>query len=198
MANQVSAYVIYNATTGVFVGNDSPRPVVTINCERINAWSPRPIWLKRFLAPGDGTVEQFLLTSDPTSEELLDANTLQGFLISQDGQDVMVDAANLAAITDACSACCGEVPSIVTPFYVSGVPAFSGPTLNTICVYRADNGSAGAHDAFAWDYAGQYVGTAQLRSNFSNVSHYTIKTYWTATTFPAKNGDTVYAGACSS
>ncbi len=200
MANLVNAYVIYNGTTGLYVGDDSPRPTVTINCERLNAFSPRAVWLKRILAPGDGTIILYEPTFDPTSDELLDTNTLQGFWIEQDGQDVMIDAVSLAAITDACMACCGEGTDLVAPFYDAGVTAFSPLTLNTFCIYRLDDGSAGAHDAFAADYVGTFVGKCVMRSNLSNTSHYTLQSYYTLAQFTAllKQGDTIYNGACSS
>jgi hypothetical protein len=198
MANLINVNVIYNGTTGIFVGDESPRPTISVNCERINAWSPRPVWLKRQAAPGDGTVLLYEPTFNPTSDELLDENILQGFWIEQDGQDVMIDAVSVAAFQEACTACCGDVPTIVTPFYASGIPAYTPNTLKSICIYRFDDGSAKAHNAFAWDYTGLYVGKVQLRSNFSGVSHYTLQTYFSHLTFPVKGTDVIYQGACSS
>lgn len=194
----VNAYVIYNGTTNEFVGDKYV--TATINCVQLSAFSPRPVWLKRFLAPGDGTVMLYEPTFSPTSDELLDSNILAGYWIEQDGQDLMIDAQTLASFTDACDACCGDTPSIVPSNWNGKTPAFTNLTLNTFCIYRFDNGTAGDHDAFAWDYAGNYVGTAKLRSNFSNVSHYTIQSYWTLAQFTALlvGTDTIYTGACSS
>lgn len=196
MGNLINCYVIYNGTTGSFVGEQA-RPTISINCERIEAWSPRPVWLKRFTAPGDGTVILYEPTFNPTSDELLDPNTLQGYWVEQDGQDAMVDVASLAAFQTACNAAAGSVGTLVTPFYVSGLTAFTTLTLNTVCIYRFDSGSQGAIDKFAWDYASQYL-TVVARSNFSNVSHYTLTTYWTVTNFPLIGTDTIYTGTCSS
>jgi len=201
MPNLINAYVLYNGTTGIYVGNDTPAPMISINCERLQAFSPRPVWLKRQLAPGDGTVILYEPTFAPTSADLLDSNTLQGYWIEQDQQDVMVDVATLAAFQSACDACCGTVPAVVTGTYNGNVPAFTPPSLNTFCIYRADSGSAGDHDAFAASYVGNIVGIAQLRSNFSYLSHYTIKTYYSQEAFQSLlvGSDTIgEATACSS
>lgn len=200
MPNLVNAYVLYNGTTGIYVGNDIPATTISINCERLQAFSPRPVWLKRMLAPGDGTTILYEPTFNPTSDELLDTNTLVGFWIEQDDQDVMIDVTTLAAFQEACDACCGEVPTIITSIYSGAPPAFTPLTLNTFCIYRYDSGSAGDHDAFADDYAGNFVGIAQLRSNFSNTSHYTIQSNYTFEQFSKLliGTDTIYNGACGS
>lgn len=201
MTNLVNAYAIYNGSTNEFVGNLGV--TISINCERLNAYSPRPVWLKRILAPGDGTVILYEPTFSPTPDELLDSNLLQGFWIEQDGQDTMIDVTTQAAFQTACDACCGTVPTIIANTYGGNTDtahAFAPLTLNSFCIYRLDDGSAGAHDAFAWDYTGNYVGKAQMRSNFSNISHYTIQSYFTLAQFTKLlvNGDTIYTGACSS
>ena len=200
MPNLVNAYVLYNATTDIYVGNDVPSPTVSINCERLQAYSPRPVWLLRQLAPGDGTVILYEPTFNPSSEELLDSNTLQGMFIIQDDQSIIIDVTTVAAFQAACDACCGEVPTIIANNYGGNPTPFTPLTLNTFCIYRFDNGSAGAHDAFAADYVGQYVGTAVMRSNFSNTSHYTIQSYWSLQQFQKLliGSDTIYTGACSS
>lgn len=198
MANLVNAYVLYNGTTGIYVGNDSPAPTISINCERLRAFSPRQVWLKRFLAPGDGTTILYEPTFNPTSQELLDPNTLVGFWIEQDGMDVMIDVTTAAAFQEACDACCGDTPTIIASTYNGNPTQFTPLTLNTICVYSFDDGSAGAHDAFAAKYVGKYVGKAVMRSNFSGLSHYTLTTYFTYLTFPKIGTDTVYDGACGS
>jgi hypothetical protein len=199
MPNLVNAYVLYDGTSGIYVGNDIPAKVISINCERLQAYSPRPVWLKRFLAPGDGTVILYESTFNPNSDELADPNILTGLWIEQDGKDTMIDVTTVAVFQAACDACCGAVPAIMTSNYNGNPTQFAGPTLNTLCIYRADDGSAGAHDDFADDYVGQFVGIAQLRSNFSFLSHYTITTYWTSTTFPLQGTDTVNnTGVCAS
>ena len=194
--NLVNAYVIYNGTTGIYVGGQGV--VISINCDRLQAYSPRPVWLVRYLAPGDGTIINYNPTFNPTSAELLDPNTVQGFWIEQDGQDVMVDVTSITAFQEACNACCGEAPTIIASTYgEAGPDAFAPLTLNTICITTADSGSAGDHDAFAAKYVGQYVGTAVLRASFSGVSKYTLTTYWTHLTFPVQGDDSAAASACS-
>jgi len=198
MPNLVNAYVIYNGTTNEFVGDNGV--TISINCERLNAFSPRPVWLKRMLAPGDGTVILYEPTFQPTSDEFLDPNILQGFWIEQDGMDVMIDVTTAAAFQTACDACCGTVPDIIANNYAGNTTDFTPLTLNTFCIYSFDDGSAGAHDNFAWRYTGNYIGRAVLRSNFSNVSHYTVTSYWSLLQWASilQNGDVIYAGTCSS
>lgn len=198
--NLVNAYVLYNGTTGIYVGNDAPSPVISINCERLQSYSPRPVWLTRVLAPGDGTVILYQPTFNPTSQQLLDPNTLTGMWIEVDGQDVMIDVTTVNVFMAACDACCGAVPAIMTSNYSGAPTAFTPLTLNTLCIYRLDDGSAGAHDAFADDYVGRFVGIAFLRSSLSNTSHYQIQSYYTYTEWLGLvlGTDTVYSGACSS
>lgn len=195
MPNLVNAYVIYNGTQAQYVGDQNVQ--ISINCERLQAFSPRPCYLKRFLAPGDGTVLLYEPTFGLSSQEASDANTLYGFWIEQDGQDVMVDVTSIAAFQAACDACCGSVPTIIANNYAGAAPAFVPLTINTLCVTRSDDGSAGAHDAFAADYVGQYIGIAQLRSNVSGVSKYQLTSYWNSGQFPVTGSDTVAAGACT-
>lgn len=200
MPNLVNAYVLYNATTDIYVGNNIPSPTVSINCERLQAYSPRPCYLVRQAAPGDGTIILYEPTFNPSSDQLLDSNTLQGMFIIQDSTSIIVDVTTVASFQAACDACCGAVPTIIANNYAGSPPNFSPVTLTTLCIYRLDDGSAGAHDAFADDYVGNYVGTAVMRSNFSNTSHYTIRSYWTLAQFTRLliGSDTIYTGACSS
>lgn len=194
--NLVNAYVIYNGTTGIYVGGEGV--VISINCARLQAFSPRPVWLKRFTAPGDGTVILYEPTFNPTSAELLDPNTVAGFWIEQDGQDVMIDVTSITAFQEACDECCGETPTIISSTYGAGGPtAFAPLSLNTICITTLDGGSAGDHDAFAAKYVGKYVGEAKLRSSFSGTSKYTLTTYFTYLTFPLEGSDTAANGACT-
>lgn len=197
MPNLINARVLYNGKTNIYVGDDGI--TISINCERLQAFSPRKVWLKRMLAPGDGTIILYEPTFSPTSADLLDPNILVGYWIEQDDQDVMLDVTTQEAFQQACDACCGSVPTIVASTYNGAPPQFAGPTLNTLCIYRADDGSAYAHGDFASDYAGQFVGKAVMRSNFSFLSHYTITTYWTASNFPLSGSDTIgEPNACSS
>jgi hypothetical protein len=199
MATLVYAYVIYNGTQGTYVGDGT---TITINCERLQSYSPRPVWLVRELAPGDGTIVLYVPTFYPSSDQILDPNTLTGLWVEVDGQDVMIDVLNQdpTLFNTACNACCGSVPTIITPEYGLAVPAFAPLTLNTLCIFSTDDGSAKAHDNFAARYVGLYIGYARMRSNFSLVSHYQITTYYTLAQFQTMllSGDTAFAGACES
>lgn len=179
MPNLINAYVLFNGTTNTPA---APYQTISINCERLQAFSPRPVWLKRFLAPGDGTVILYEPTFAPTSDELLDPNILQGFWIEQDQQDVMVDVTTVAAFQAACDACCGTVPDIVANRYGGNPPAFTALAAYWYCLTRTDDGSAGAHDAAAAAYVGNYVNTMRLKSNVSGVSVYTFQSYWAPAT----------------
>lgn len=197
----VNAYALYDGKSGIYVGNQIPTPIISLNCERLQAYAPRPVWLKRLLAPGDGTVWLYEPTFNPTSDELLDTNILQGLWVEQDSGDTMIDVTTVAVFQAACDACCGAVQALMTSTYNGNPPAVVGPTLNTFCIYSVDDGSAGAHDAFAAKYVGQFVGVAVMRSNFSQLSHYTLQSYWSQAQMTAilQGTDTLNnSGVCAS
>jgi hypothetical protein len=186
----VSAYAIYNGTTSTYVGDDNA--TVQINCERVQAFSPRPVWLKRNLAPGQGVYVLYTPTFDGNDPEI-DDNTLQGFWVEVDGKDVMIDAATANAFVEACDACCDDAPITVTRFYTSGIPDFDTPTTTIYCIERDDNGSVAAHEAVSTDYLTQYVGNVLLTSADGTTSEYQVVSY----TVPSPIGtDTISEGAC--
>lgn len=190
-----------NATTNIYVGNDLPAPTVTINCERLQAYSPRPVWIVREPAPGDGTIILYIITFNPSSDQVLDPNTLQGMFIIQDDQSIILDVTTVAAFQTACDACCGTVPDIIANRYGGAPTPFTPLTTNTFCIFRSDDGSSGAHDAMADSYVGTYIGTMVLRSNFSGVSHYTVTTYYSLAQMTAElQGTDVInnSGVCAS
>lgn len=189
----VNAYVIYDGTAHRYVGDQNT--TITINCDRLNAFSPRRVWLLRELAPGDGTTIIYTPTFFPTSPQVLDANTLQGWWIEQDGKDAMIDINADTDLITACNACCGSVPTFVTRFYTSGIPSFNPLTLNTFCIYRLDDGSATAHGQIALDYLTNIVGGALLRSHVTGTSLYQVSSYYT--TLTAIGSDVVHNGICS-
>lgn len=192
----VSAYVIYDGTSGTYVGGANK--TIQINCERLKAYSPRPVWLLRRLMPGDGTQIQHLVTFQPTSAELLDPNTIQGFWIEVDGEDTMIDIASAEALINACNCPDCDTPdgNPVARFYTSGIPQFAQLTLNTYCLTRTDDGSGYAHDVAVMAYTGRYVGTMRLRSNVSGVSHYQFQAFGDAPT--PVGTDVIALGACGS
>ena len=190
----VNAYVIYDGTGHRYVGGENQ--TITINCDRLNAFSPRRVWLLRELAPGDGTTIIYTPTFYPTSPQVLDANTLQGWWIEQDGKDAMIDIASASGLVDACNACCDTVPTIVTRFYTTGVPSFNPLTLNSFCILRLDDGTTTAHGNIALDYLTNIVGGAILKSHITGLSHYTVQSFFT--TLTPYGSDIVTAGACSS
>lgn len=189
----IQAVVIYDGTTHTFVGDQ--QVIATINCDRVQAYSPRPVWLKREQAPGDPTKIIYTPTFAPSSVEVLDSNILQGFWVEVDGKDLMVDAVSANAFQTACDACCGAVPALVTQLYSSGVPAFTPLTLNSFCIARLDDGTVNAHNQIALDYLTRIIGNPKLVSNLTGTSHYSVQSYYTTIT-PIGN-DIIANGACS-
>lgn len=171
-----SAYVIYNGTSGTYEGGI---PLIQINCERLRSYSPRAVWLKRRLMPGDGTTIDYRLSFNDTDPEV-DINSIRGFMIEVDGQDTMIDIASAAALVEACNCPDCDAPSanIITRLYTSGIQPFVSPTLNTICITRLDDGSGYAHDKAVMDYTGRYIGNMRMKSNTSNTSVYEMKTFY--------------------
>lgn len=195
MGNLVNAYAIYDGTTSTYVGDQGV--TISIDCDRLQAYSPRPVWLKRMLAPGDGTTIIYEATFSPTSIELLDANTLSGFWIEQDGKDTMIDVTTQAAFQTACNACCGTVPTIIANVYGGAAPAFTPLTLNSFCMSRLDDGSTQAHGQVALDYLTNILPPVKLVSHITGTSHYTLTSFYT--TLTPIGGDVIVAGGpCTS
>lgn len=161
-------------TRGQYVFND-PNSTIDINSVRVSAYSPRNAWILRTIVPGTNRVESNI-TFSPTSADLLDANTLQGIYVEQDGQGVVIDC---TSITDFNSVANGTTTTI-TPRYGTP-PAFTAPTTNYWCVTRADDGSGAAHDDVVMDYVQQYIGNVRMKSNVSGVSVYQFQAYGTVT-----------------
>lgn len=183
-----------------FTGYDSNN-IVSINADRVQALTPRPAWIKRYLVPGQNQI-QYLLTFEPSSADLADPNTLQGVYLEQDGIGFVIDSINVSNTNDALNG----VGSI-TQRYGAGIPLFTTPTAVAYCLVRADDGSAYAHGQVSTQYVTQYVGNVRLRSNVSGISHYILFSY----TFPIAQLnpipgvpstswvlDTITAGACTS
>jgi len=192
----VQAYIIYNAHSNTYVNDGS---VVTLNCDRINAFTPRPCWLQRWLPAGDGTDTIYQLTFNLSSADqaAYGTNLIQGFYVEQDGQGMMVDVLDLPTFLAACDACCGGAAGTLPRFYsgASGIPAFTTPTEVTYCIQRADDGSGYAHNTLADDYAGQFHGNAILRSQLSGTSRYQITSF---SGYPpvAQGSDVITVGTC--
>ena len=191
----VSAYLIYDGRSNTYVDNGT---YITINCEQLQAFSPVPVWLQRWLPAGDGTDIIYQPTFELTSAEQLQYgdNLIQGFWIQQDGAGMMIDIPTASTLIDMCDTCCSGSPAVtLTRFYTTGIPLFASPTEATYCITRVDDGSAYAHGQFANDYAGQFHGNAKVRSSISGTTLYQVTTFtgWPPT---AQGSDIVAAGAC--
>ncbi len=195
MAKLVNAYVIYNAFNASYVNDGT---LITINCERLADFTPKQVWLQRFMPSGDGTITEYQVTFGVNSSDLLQygTNLIQGVYVEQDGKGFIVDVADVNTITNACNACCDSSPvATLTRFYTGGIPLFADPATALFCITRLDDGSISAHQNAAFAYTGQYNGTFKLRSNLSGVSKYTVQSYvgWPPV---AQGADTVVAGQC--
>lgn len=163
--------------------------IISINVDRIQAFTPRPVWIKRYVVPGQNQV-QILITFEPTSAELLDPNIIQGVYVEQDGNGVVVDCISVANFVAA-----ANNATALTQRYPAGVPAFVSPFAIAWCISRVDDGSGFAHDNVVTDYLNQYAGNVRLRSNISGVSHYIVFSF---TQIIAIGADIVTSGACTS
>lgn len=165
------ATAIYKANHYVF---DQPNVrVIDFNAPRIGGFSPRNAWLLRYIVPGQNQV-QYLLTFEPSSEQLLDTNTLQGLYVEQDGLGVMVDCISVANFNAVAN---GTVAGL-TPRYGTA-PAFVTPEALYWCITRSDDGTATDHSIATTDYVGQYIGNMRMVSNISGVTTYRMLAYGT-------------------
>ncbi len=154
-----------------FVFND-PNNVIDLNSPKIDGFSPRNAWLLRYLVPGQNQV-QYLITFAPSSEQIADANTIQGLWVEQDGQGVMIDCISI----DNFNTILNAGGNLQRRYGAS--PAFTSPSATGWCVTRSDDGSTSAHSQVVTDYVGQYVGNVRLQSNLSGVSVYRFLAYGT-------------------
>lgn len=174
MANTIllAVYALYKAPH--FVAYDVNENQISLNADRIGAFTPRPCWIKRYLVPGQNQI-QVLLTFEPTSAEVADPNTLFGIYVEQDGLGVVVDCISVANLVGALNGT-GSYTTLYTG-QTGGVPIFVSPTTTAYCLVRADDGSGYAHAKVETDYVLQYYGNIIRRSYFSGVSHYTLNSF---------------------
>lgn len=182
--NLISVYALYQAPHFTAFSSNNQ---IAINTDRINAFTPRPAYLLRELVPGQNQI-QYILTFEVSSLQLLDANTLQGVYIEQDGKGVLIDA--ISVLDFVTNANAGNSP---TRKYVGGVPAFTNPTINSYCINRIDDGTGSAVNQLVMDYVGRVIGQT-VYSHISNATKYNVTSY----TRPIPIGnDIVTVGVCS-
>lgn len=198
MANTILLAVVALYKAPHFVGYDTNENQISLNADRVQAFTPRNSWIKRYLVPGQNQI-QYLLTFEPTSAELADPNTLSGVYIEQDGKGVVVDCISVANLVGALNG-----TSSYTQQYTSGVPLFLSPTSTAYCLVRVDDGSGYAHAKVETDYVTSYVGNIIRRSYFSGVSHYSLSSFIVPAPQtpqpPTGSGivDVITVGSCSS
>jgi hypothetical protein len=189
----VQVYAIWS-NVGGFVGsvNDGIQNVITVNCNELQAFSPRRAWLKRNLTGQSPTVQYILTFSE--DDPGIDSNTIAGYAIEQNGQLVLVDITTDDQLINYCNGCCdGSFGMPVPSVYNGNLPAFAPPTLGYYCVTRADDGNNYAVDKFATDYSPYYT-TMRIFSYLSGTSKYQIQSYDVP---PAMGSDTIALGNCT-
>lgn len=190
--SHVNANVLYNVTSGTPLMGQGV--IATLNCDNFSAFSPRRAWIKTEYNPGDGTVLTYSTTAEPNDPDVVAGNAIQGWMIVQDDNTLIIDAVNAQAIIDACNACCGPGLATIAPFYTSGPPAYVYPVSAKYCITRSDDGSAYEHENLTEDYVAQTVGGARLHSNAAGVSKYEVEAFGKPV---AIGSDAVATGACT-
>jgi len=143
------------------------------NISKLQAFSPRPCWVKRQIVAGQNQV-QTLLTFDVSSADQLDPNLLQGVYIEISGQGVVVDCISIDNFITA-----ADGLGTITRRYASGIPAFVSPTPSCYTISRLDDASGYAHDTVVMDYIGQYAGNVIFYSHITGTSIYKVTAYGT-------------------
>lgn len=162
----ISGYAIYKAT------HLSNLEEIGINVSKLQGFSPRYAYVKRYLVPGQNQV-QALLTFEPTSDELLDPNTLQGVYVEVSGEGVVIDCISIDNFIAA-----ADGTSTITRRYSGGYPAFTSPTPSCYTVTRLDDGTGFAHDVVVTDYVGQYIGSVKLVNHVTGTGTYQMSSYF--------------------
>lgn len=176
----ISAYAIYKAPH--FTGFDSNNQI-GINVSKLQGFSPRYAYLKRYLVPGQNQI-QYLLTFDASSVDMLDPNLLQGVYVEVSGEGVLVDCVSVADFI----ATADGTQANLTRRYAGGIPAFISPTKTKYCITRLDAGNGSAINQVVMDYIGQYIGDVSFVSHVTGTSIYSFLSY----TVPvAINGDVI-------
>lgn len=176
----VQATAIYKAPH--FTGFDSNNQI-GINVSKLQGFSPRLAWLRRYLVPGQNQV-QYLLTFEITSVDALDPNLLQGVYCEVSGEGVLIDCISVADFINTAD---GNQAAF-TRRYASGIPAFTSPTPVKYCITRLDDASVSAHSQVCTDYVGQYIGNVYTISHLTGSSIYYVMSY----TVPIPiNGDVI-------
>lgn len=161
----LQAYALYKATH--FTGFDNNNQI-GIEVFRLQGFSPRYAWVKRYLVPGQNQV-QYLLTFEPSSAEVTDANVIQGVYIEIDGQGVVIDCISCDNFTAAANG-----TGTITRRYAAGVTAFTTPTPACYTVSRIDDGSVSAANQVVMDYVTQYIGNVEPVSSVTGTSTYRL------------------------
>lgn len=178
----ISAFAIYKATHLVNLEE------IGINVSKLQGFSPRNAWVRRYIVPGQNQV-QSLLTFEVNSVDVLDANLLQGVYLEVSGEGVVIDCISIDNFIAA-----ADGTGTITQRYAAGIPAFVSPGPSTYCLVRADDGSVSAHSDVCTDYVQQYFGPMILRHQVSGVSYYQFQSF---TTPKAIGSDVITAGSCT-
>lgn len=159
-----------------------------VNCDTLALGSLKTAWIVR---------KENCCGADPSADITFvnpnDNDALKGVFLQDAASNILVlNAASVEAVADACNVCCGETGTVVAPNY-STIPALTASTVSSFCVTRVDTGDYKAMQQMIIDYYDRTV-TINFKSAASGTSKYDVTAY----SKPNPVGtDTVATGACS-
>lgn len=163
----ISAYAIYKDTHLLNLEE------IGINVSKIQGYSPRVCWVKRYVVPGQNQV-QSLLTFEVTSADQLDPNLLQGLYLEIGEKGVVIDCISIDNFIGAADG----TNNITTRYFGNGgIPAFTAPTPTCYTITRIDDASSFAHSVVTMDYVTQYFGNVTFYSHITGTSIYKVNSY---------------------
>ena len=163
----IPAYAIYKDTHLINLEE------IGINVSKIQGYSPRVCWIKRYVVAGQNQV-QALLTFEVSSADQLDPNLLQGLYLEIGDKGVVIDCISIDNFLNA-----ADGISNISPRYYGngGIPAFTAPTPTCYTITRLDDASAFAHGVVSTDYVSQYFGNVSMYSHITGTSIYKVQSY---------------------
>lgn len=163
----IPAYAIYKDTHLLNLEE------IGINVSKIQGYSPRVCWIKRYVVAGQNQV-QALLTFEVSSADQLDPNLLQGLYLEIGDKGVVIDCIGIDNFINAADG----ISTITTRYYGNGgIPAFTAPTPTCYTITRIDDASSFAHSVVAMDYITQYFGNVYMVSHLTGTSIYKVSSY---------------------
>lgn len=152
---------------------------VNLNCELFASRSPRAAWLKPengCCGSQPGVYGLTLQQPNPTTQ-----GVLQGVWIDMlDGTGILIDAATVASVADACNGCCGTTP-VIAGQYNGVFPTAADLVPATYTFTRVDDGDIYAIQRVNLDYLYKAIPGTVNRSSYNSstsTSTYTFSSYY--------------------